>query len=157
MGEVSEKGRAWDYALRSLNARDRTEQELRQALFGRGCPEDVIEAVLGDLTAEGLVDDRRYAERYVEDRRDLDGWGHVRIALELERRGLAPGVIEDALAAHGTDELGTALAVLEARIAGIEGDRDRNRAWSLLVRRGYEPELAYAAVRAHEKRVLEGS
>ena len=153
MGEASERGRAWDYALRALNARDHTEQEIRQVLFRRGCPGEAIERVVEDLIAEGLVDDRRYSDRYIEDRRELDNWGHVRIALELERRGVAPGVIEEALAADGADELGTALALLEARIAAIAGDRDRDRAWRLLVRRGYEPELAYSAVREHEKRL----
>ena len=153
MGEASERGRAWDHALRALNARDRTERELRAALMRRGCPQDAIEVVLEDLVAEGLVDDRRYAERYAEDRRDLDGWGHVRIALELEKRGVDPAVIEAALAAAGGDERATALALLETRVAAIAGDRDRNKAWNLLVRRGYEPELAYSAVREHEKRL----
>ena len=153
MGEASERGRAWDHALRALNARDRTERELREVLMRRGCPQDAIEVVLEDLIAEGLVDDRRYADRYIEDRRDLDNWGNVRIALELERRGVPADVIEAAIADDGADELGTALALLEARIAAIGGDRDRNKAWNLLVRRGYEPELAYSAVREHEKRL----
>lgn len=153
MGEASERGRAWDYALRALNSRDRTEHELREALFRRGCPQEAIDAVVADLIAEGLLDDRRYADRYIEDRRELDNWGHVRIALELERRGVDPAVIEAALGADAADELGTALALLEGRITAIAGDRDRDRAWSLLVRRGYEPELAYSAVREHEKRL----
>ena len=153
MGEASEKGRAWDYALRALNARDRTEHELRQSLFRHGCTQEAVDAVVEDLIAEGMVDDRRYADRYIEDRRDLDGWGHVRITLELERRGVAAAVIEAAMEADGADELGTALALLEGRIAAIHGDRDRNKAWNLLVRRGYEPELAYSAVREHEKRL----
>ena len=119
----------------------------------RGCPQGAIDQVVEDLLAEGLVDDRRYAERYAEDRQRLDGWGNVRIALELERRGVEPAVIEAALAAAGGDELATALALLEGRVAAIAGDRDRNKAWNFLVRRGYEPELAYSAVREHEKRL----
>ena len=30
-------------------------------------------------------------------------------------------------------------------------DRERERAWQLLVRRGYETEIAYEAVRRHEQ------
>ena len=30
-------------------------------------------------------------------------------------------------------------------------DRERDRAWRLLIRRGYESELAYEAVRRHER------
>jgi len=32
----------------------------------------------------------------------------------------------------------------------LDGDRERDRAWRLLVRRGYPSELAYDAVRLHE-------
>ena len=30
-------------------------------------------------------------------------------------------------------------------------DRERDRAWRMLVRKGYEPELAYEAVRQHAR------
>jgi SOS response regulatory protein OraA/RecX len=33
----------------------------------------------------------------------------------------------------------------------FEGDRDRDKAWRMLVRRGYEAEIAYEAVRRHER------
>ena len=31
-------------------------------------------------------------------------------------------------------------------------DRERDKAWRLLIRKGYEPDLAYEAVRAHGAR-----
>jgi SOS response regulatory protein OraA/RecX len=33
----------------------------------------------------------------------------------------------------------------------FDGDRERDKAWRMLVRRGYEAELAYSAVRRHEQ------
>ena len=33
----------------------------------------------------------------------------------------------------------------------FDGDRERDKAWRMLVRRGYEPEIAYEAVRRHER------
>jgi regulatory protein len=153
---ADEKGRAWETALRALNVRDRTEREIRELLERKDCDPEAIEDAIAELLAEHLIDDYRFAERFIEDKRELEAWGHVRIALDLERRGVPPETIEEALAEDGADELVTALALLEARIAAIEGDRDRDRAWRLLLRRGYEPELAYSAVREHEKR-LRGS
>ena len=50
------------------------------------------------------------------------------------------------------DELDTARVLLERRLPQApRDDRERDRAWRLLVRRGYEPELAYEAVREHER------
>jgi regulatory protein len=50
------------------------------------------------------------------------------------------------------DELEAAIDLLNTRYqTPFTGDRDRDKAWRMLVRRGYEPELAYEAVRRHER------
>jgi regulatory protein len=97
-----------------------------------------------------VLDDARYAERFAEDRRSLGGWGPERIGHELARRGIPDQLIEPALARRTRDdELAAARRLLAERFAGLEDDRARNRAWQLLVRRGFDTELAYDAVRAH--------
>jgi SOS response regulatory protein OraA/RecX len=61
-------------------------------------------------------------------------------------------LIAAALGEHDRgSELETALALLAERMPTLAADRERDRAWRLLVRKGYEPELAYEAVRAHER------
>ena len=73
-----------------------------------------------------------------------------RIARELQRRGIAPDLIEGVLSDRSRDaELESALDLLAQRAPTVNDDRDRDRAWRLLVRRGYEVELAYEAVRRH--------
>jgi regulatory protein len=112
--------------------------------------------VLDELAQAGLVDDAAFARRFAEDRRELRGWGSQRIERELERRGIPAEEAQAGVAGGGAhaDELERALALLERRMPGPPaGDRERDRAWRLLVRRGYEPELAYEAVREHERRV----
>ena len=39
----------------------------------------MIDAVLGELCEQGYLDDARFAQRFAEDRRRLDGWGAERI------------------------------------------------------------------------------
>jgi regulatory protein len=110
----------------------------------------LIDEVVSELERTHVLDDARYAERFTEDRRLLSGWGPDRIEQELARRGVPAELIEAALA-HRTrdDELAAARSVLADRFAALEDDRARNRAWQLLVRRGFDSELAYDAVRAH--------
>ena len=97
-----------------------------------------------------MLDDARYARCFAEDRRELMGWGSERIEGDLGRRGIPAELIEAALSAHTReDELAAARGLLAERFDRLEDDRARNRAWQLLVRRGYDAELAYDAIRAH--------
>ncbi len=148
-----ERQEAIDLALRALNARDRTEQELRVFLERRRVEPDVVDDVVRALAEEGLVDDAGYARRFAEDRRLLERWGSDRIARDLARRGVDRELIEAAVSDHGRDdEMAVAIELLDRRFPlPFDGDRERDKAWRLLVRRGYEPELAYSAVRRHEQ------
>jgi regulatory protein len=102
------------------------------------------------LQAQGYLDDARYARAYAEDRRALDGWGPDRIARRLAQAGVGPEDVEAALAGRGAEEeLAAAIEVLRTKLrVAPDDDRGRERALGLLVRRGYELEMAYDAVRA---------
>lgn len=144
--------RAIQLAHRAVGRRERTVAELRALLERKRVEPEAIDGAVAELRQAGLLDDARYARRFAEDKRELDRWGSERIARELHRRGVAPEQIEAAVADQSRDaELRTALLVLEQRAPSVRDDRERDRAWRLLVRRGYDPELAYEAVRRHER------
>ena len=113
---------------------------------------ELIDQVLSELERTHVLDDARYAERFTEDRRTLSGWGPERIEQDLARRGIPAELIEPALAQRSReDELAAAQSLLAERFTALEDDRARNRAWQLLVRRGFDTELAYDAVRSHRR------
>lgn len=110
----------------------------------------MIDEVIAELERTQVLDDTRFAERLTDDRRSLSGWGPERIELDLARRGVPRELIEPALARRSReDELAAASQLLAERFPALEDDRARNRAWQLLVRRGFDSELAYDAVRSH--------
>lgn len=148
---MDEGQRALDLARRALDRRERTVFELRCHLEAKLVEPDAIAAVVAELEEGGLLDDARYARCFAEDKRNLDRWGAERIERELARRGVAPELISAAVAAQdGESELEAALALLADKVAEPPADdRARDRAWRMLVRKGYAPELAYDAVRAH--------
>lgn len=141
---------ALDLAYRHLAKRDRTEMEVRRHLRGRGVEEATIEQAVAELERQGYVDDARYARRFAEDRRTLDAWGAERIEQRLLSLGIGPELVADAVAEQpAQDELDAAVALLHRRLPEPPQDeRARNRALGLLVRRGYELELAHDAIRA---------
>ena len=149
----TDHARAVDLAYKAVSARERTVSELRSFLERKRIEPEAIDAAVEELTAAGLLDDARYARRFAEDKRTLDLWGAGRIARDLHKRGVAPTLIDAATATQSrTDELNSALVLLSERMPNPPGDdRGRDKAWRLLVRRGYEAELAYDAVRLHER------
>jgi regulatory protein len=144
---------ALDLAYRFLGHRDRTVAEVHERLSAEGVEPAVVDAVVGELRRLGYLDDARYAQRFAEDRRTIDAWGADRIERRLLAVGVDPALIAAALGERDTgEELEAALAVLRRRFERPPAhDRERDRALGLLVRKGYELELAYDAVRAFER------
>jgi regulatory protein len=147
-----ERERAIQLGYKAVGYRDRTVAELRTFLERKRVEPDAIADAVEELTAAGFLDDARYARRFAEDKRDLERWGSERIARDLHRRGIAPDLIEQAVQDRSREaELATALLLLEQRLPPPRDDRERDRAWRLLVRRGYDPDIAYEAIRRHER------
>jgi len=142
--------RALDLAYRYLGKRDRTVAEVRRHLETKQVAAGDAGAAVDELARQGYLDDARYAQRYVEDRRTLDAWGSERIERRLIAAGVDAEIVAAALAVRGPDEeLDAAVALLRRRLAAAPAtDRDLQRALSLLVRKGFELDLAYDAVRA---------
>ena len=149
---------AYELALKALGYKERTESELRGWLAERGVEDPEIDEVIALLAEAGAIDDAGFAQRYAADKRLLAGWGPDRIAKALQGRGVAREHIESALG--GDDEsaqLERATSLLLDRGMSCTGERERERALGLLVRRGYPLELAYDAVRAAERRLGEAA
>jgi regulatory protein len=144
---------ALDLAFRFLGHRDRTVAEVRERLGAEGIEPATVDGAIDELHHLGYLDDARYAQRFAEDRRTIDAWGAERIERRLLALGVDPALIAAALDERGAgEELEAALAVLRRRFARPPADdRSRDRALGLLVRKGYELELAYDAVRAFER------
>jgi regulatory protein len=145
---------ALDLSYRYLGLRDRTVVEVRRHLEAKRVEPDAIDAAVVELGEQGYLDDARFAQRFVEDRRHLDDWGSERIQRRLLAAGVGSELVEAALATRDAhDELEAAVAVLARRFPVVpETDRDRERALGFLVRKGYELELAYDAIRAYGRR-----
>jgi regulatory protein len=150
---LDSRDRALDLAYRYLGHRDRTVAEMRRYLEGKRVDPATIDGAVAELGEQGYLDDARYARRFAEDRRELDDWGAERIERKLLSAGVDPDFVAAALAGQDSqDELAAAVALLRRRFKTPPADdRERNRALGILVRKGYELELAHDAIRALER------
>lgn len=173
-GAETGKGLAVAYAY--LNRRERTVAEVRARLERAEVRAEETDEVIAELLEFGYLDDARYARVFTEDKRALEAWGNERIARSLRERGIERDLIEVALAevpagfgggdglsegdgrGAATDagvysEFERAVALLSQRFpAGATVQRDRERAFGVLARKGYESEIAADAVREWARR-----
>jgi regulatory protein len=140
-----------DLGYRYLGVRDRSVAEMRRYLEGKRVDPATIETAIATLAEQGYLDDARYARQFAEDRRALDHWGAERIEQRLLSAGVDRDVVAAVLArADPSDELAAAVALLRRRFPTPPADdRERNRALGVLLRKGYELELAHDAIRLH--------
>lgn len=161
LGGAGDRGerlrRALGLALRRLNRRELTTLEVRRHLERNEVDATTIDAALHELHASGFVDDSRFARLFTADRQRLDGWGADRIRRTLLGRGVDADVIDAALVEadadpDGESELHRALGVLRRRFPVPPTERrDRDRALGVLVRRGYDGDLALDAIAAYAR------
>jgi regulatory protein len=151
----TETGKGLGVAYAFLNKRERTVAEVRARLERAEVGGEEIDEVVAELVEFGYLDDARYARVFTEDKRTLEVWGNERIARALRERGVERELIEAALAEGpaADDEIGRAVSLLNQRFpSGPAVQRDRERAFGVLARKGYESETAADAVREWARR-----
>jgi regulatory protein len=140
---------ALDRAYRYLAHRDRTEHEMRTHLERAGAEAEAIDEAVRILYELEYLDDARFAVRFTQDKRELEGWGAERIQRRLIELGVDREHVDAAVTqdAESGSELERALELLRRRFPEPPHDRrSRDRALGVLIRKGYEPDLALEAL-----------
>jgi regulatory protein len=135
-------------ALALLARRDWLTVELSAKLRSSGCDGEATAAVIAALVAERLLNDARYAERYVASRAER-GQGPLRIAADLASLGAPRELIEAAIAA-GPDWRAAAGAVRRRKFGAQPPDSwaQKARQARFLQYRGFSSDHIRAATGA---------
>ncbi|MBL8471329.1 MAG: recombination regulator RecX [Rhodocyclaceae bacterium] len=106
-------------ALRMIAQREHSRAELARKLAAHGEPDEIV-SLLDALAADGYLSDTRYAESYVAAR--ASRLGDLRLAHELEQRGVNAEAIEQALASTES-ETARLKKIWQSRFGKPPGDR----------------------------------
>jgi regulatory protein len=122
---------------------DRCHAEVRQKLRDMGAPWEEAEEILVQLILDGFLDEERFAKAFVRGKFRNNGWGRIRIKMELKAREIGEKVVEKALKTE-IDPLEyhqTALGLLRKKWQQLRDPDDfiRNRkAEAYLQQKGFE-------------------
>lgn len=134
--QVSLKGRA----LRLLGQREHTRLELERKLARYEEEPGTLAQALDELQAKGYLDEQRAAESLVH--RRAGRLGAARLRQEMQDRGLARELIEQALAGLKDSELTRAREVWRRRFETLPVDaQERARQTRFLLTRGFSAEV----------------
>ncbi|HEY5487428.1 MAG TPA: regulatory protein RecX [Candidatus Limnocylindrales bacterium] len=146
-------------AARFLEMRSRSVDEVRRHLGTAGYRSELVESAVARLLELGMLDDRAFGQTWVESRDRARPRGESAIRQELARKGLDRELIGEILAARrgdgaeggagdeaaaSPDELAAErlLSKRASALLRISDPRERrNRAYALLARNGFDPEV----------------
>jgi regulatory protein len=137
-------------ALGLLAVRPRSRRELERRLLGARFDPDEVQDVLMRLERVGLVDDEAFARQYAEQRFGARKEGSRGVVRGLRAAGIAPALAASVAegASDDDEERAAELARSRAsRLRGVAPQKAFARLSSLLMRRGYSPEIARGAAR----------
>lgn len=145
-----------DAALQFLEPRQRSIGEVRRRLTRVGYREDLVEGAIARLVELGMLDDQAFARTWIESRDRARPRGERALRFELARKGIDRQTADETIAERVADrpqadvEAAARLLARNARaLARIEDPRvRRQRAYALLARNGFDPEVSAAASRA---------
>lgn len=141
LGE-EERYQARQVALRFVNRRMRSLQEIEKKLAEREFTSDIITDTVAFLREYNLVDDANFARAYVNDQLLRRPIGRRRLQMELQKKGVDRDQVGTILGALVDDagELANAMAAAEKKLPTLKGDDPRKRERSLatfLTSRGF--------------------
>ena len=149
--KASEFGKLYQRALEWVLVRPRSEKELNDYLYKKiyekKLDKKYIETIAGRLKEKKYVDDRKFAEYYVENRFVKKGISRKRLEMELMKKGAPKEIVEEVLKNSERDDETEILKI----IAKKQGKYDEEKMISYLCRQGFSYQLARNLVDAHGK------
>jgi regulatory protein len=144
----------YDYAIKALGRRMRSEAELHRLMKARVEPdargEAAIAAVIARLKENHYLDDKSFAETYTRLRQENEKLGARRVRNDLRQKGIRTDVAEEAIEARygATNEEALARQHLERkRIGKPTNEKETARVMRRLVAAGFATGVIYKILR----------
>lgn len=129
---------ALEHAYRLLANRPRSSAEIRRALQKKAYAPETIDAILTQLHTKNYLDDRAFADYWVEQRNTFRPRSQLALRHELGQKGVAREIIEAALENVEEEEAARTVAGKRlAKWANLTEHEFRTKVWRFLQGRGF--------------------
>ncbi len=151
MKSADEYRKTLESAFRLLKYRDRSKVELRRRLLRKGYPEETVSEVIEYLCGLDFLNDRRFAQSWVNSRTGSRARGRSSLSSELQARGVSREVILDVLRGHDdSEEYSAAVCVAKEKLRRMDNlcaEKKKQRLYGHLRRRGFASDVIVRILR----------
>ena len=135
-------------AVRLLSRREHSAFEIRHKLHKRDFDDKEVAQAIIELQEGGWLSDERFAEAYIR-MRQIKGFGPIRIAIELNERGVKEGTVDDYMYAGDEDWQHTLERQYQKKYKNrsIEDFSDKAKRIRFLQYRGFPLDAIYKIVK----------
>ena len=142
-----EKRAALSALFKLLGRKNLTEKMAREALVKYGYIPEAVDFAAENAKASGYIDDRRYAEAFIESRSEK--YGSLKIRYELKLKGVDGGIIDDLLSESDDSDTAFAIAVKYLRGQSITDFKQKSKTLRYLASKGCSFEAAKRALKRY--------
>lgn len=129
---------AYQRALHFLSFRPRAIKEIERNLRKHNVSDEVILEIVERLARNSLVNDKVFAQDWVENRSEFRPRGRRALRIELRQKGIQDDVIDEVLNEIEEDELAYRAAIkADRKYRRLEWDEYRKKMIAFLSRRGF--------------------
>lgn len=135
--QLSADDKLYNRALNYVALRPRSTWEVGFYLQRKEAPTPLIEQIIDKLTRLGLLDDYKFAESFVHDRRLLRSASTRKLRLELQKKHIASDIIDRVLIEDETDEIALLRALVAKKQQQPKFRNDDLKLMQYLARQGF--------------------
>ena len=143
-----------EFALKTLGRKMRSEADLRRLMYPKVEREETgaakIAAVLARLKEYGYLDDKSFADNYVQLRQQNEKHGARRVTQDLTQKGVSKEIVAQAIETRYAEVSEEALArqyLDRKRLRKPENEKDTARIMRRLVTAGFSTTIIYKILR----------
>lgn len=128
---------------------EQCEYDLRLKMRHHGVDQPSADAVIDYLVEHQYLDEARYAMAFAKDKLRFNGWGRLKIAMNLRSKRIPQYTVSDAISAIDEDtyyEVLVRLVKSASRSLSLETKEDRLKLMRRLYSRGFEPDKVRDAI-----------
>lgn len=134
--QISVDDKLYNLTLGYLAIRPRSEWEIETYLRRKGASPTLLNAILSKLSNVDLINDKKFAEAFVRDRRLLRSTSRRKLILELRKKHVADSVVQEVVGNEASEEV-SALADTIAKKRRQSRYQDDLKLMQYLARQGF--------------------
>ncbi|MBO3699861.1 regulatory protein RecX [Roseivirga sp. E12] len=130
---------------------ERSQQEVRDKLYGYGLHRDEVEETIYELITQGYINEERFAKAYAGGKFRMKGWGKRKILQGLKQHRISEYCVKKGMLEIDSDDyFNTIIKHLEKKRPSIKTDSQyilKGKLTQHLIAKGFEMDLIQEAIK----------